>query len=251
MSANSNPKINKLTADRDIYRSKISTRLPYRWNINYRHSDLYVASDKDVAAYIAGYLVKFYTAIETVIDKNPVFLKALSPVALPGEYAPVIGQMLAKSRQFKVGPMAAVAGAVCDYLGQKTGTRCSELIIENGGDTYIKSSQDITAQVFTANSNLTNNINLHIPHQITPCGLCCSSGKFGHSFSMGKADIACVLATTAIAADAAATAMANCISSPEHVERAIEKFKSQKGILGLLALKDKTIGIWGQVQLVP
>ena len=250
MSANSNPKINKLTADRDIYRSKISTRLPYRWTINYRHSDLYVASDKDVAAYIAGYLVKFYTAIETVIDKNPVFLKALSPVALPGEYAPVIGQMLAKSRQFKVGPMAAVAGAVCDYLGQKTGTRCSELIIENGGDTYIKSSQDITAQVFTANSKLTNNINLHIPHQITPCGLCCSSGKFGHSFSMGKQILLC-FSYHCHAADCCGYCYGNCISSPEHVERAIEKFKSQKGILGLLALKDKTIGIWGQVQLVP
>ncbi|MCG9479192.1 MAG: UPF0280 family protein [Actinomycetia bacterium] len=249
MSAESDIKINRLTTDRDLYRQRVSSRTAYHWQISYRFTNLYIASDRDIADAVVKYLPRFYRILETVATENPSFLKALSPISISGNYPPIISRMIARSKQFKVGPMAAVAGAACDYLAEKAGSRCSTLIIENGGDTYIKSKQDIVAQVFTSSSRLSDKIKLNIPHHITPCGLCCSSGQFGHSLSLGKSEIACVLASTATAADAAATALANHILEDSHIGPALDRFKGEKGLWGLLAVKDKKIGLWGKLEL--
>ncbi len=44
---------------------------------------------------------------------------------------------------FNVGPMASIAGALCDHIAKSLKNRCSFLVIENGGDVFIKSSDQI------------------------------------------------------------------------------------------------------------
>ncbi|MEE8324340.1 MAG: hypothetical protein V3R31_01660 [Candidatus Humimicrobiaceae bacterium] len=59
----------------------------------------------------------------------------------------------------------------------------------------------------------------------TPCGICSSSGSFGHSLSLGKSDLVTVMSRTATIADAAATAIANTINCEEDMDNAITRFK--------------------------
>jgi len=242
--------IESLTEDKFAYRKKINSKTAYNWHVVFRHSDLYVASNKNIIDSLVKYLAEFYQAIEGVAAGNPSFLKSLSPIRQNPAYPPIINEMIRKSALYGVGPMASVAGAACDYIGRRLTSQCSTIIIENGGDVFIKCDHDVIAGIYTRDSSISEKLKLRIGHQYTPCGLCSSSGVFGHSLSLGKSDLACVLATTTIAADAAVTAMANRISAENDIQTAINEFKKMASIRGLLAIKDKKIGIWGQLELV-
>jgi ApbE superfamily uncharacterized protein (UPF0280 family) len=145
--------------------------------------------------------------------------------------------------------MASVAGAVCDSIAASIKDDCGFLMIENGGDVYIKNSQDIKAGLFTGSRHFPQNLNINISSKALPCGLCSSSGIMGHSLSLGKSDLVTVMSGTAAAADAAATAIANTISSKTDVDRAVEKYKKYEQIRGLIIMKDDRLAIWGDLQL--
>ncbi len=242
-------RVEQLADDNFAYRGSISSNTAYRWHLVFRHSDLYVASSKNIVGPLIKCLEEFYGAIEKVIGKNPCFQKALSPLQQNPEYPPIINEMIKKSAVFGVGPMASVAGAVCDYAGRKLMGECSTIIIENGGDIFIKSDHDTIVGIYARDRFLSDRLRLKISHKHTPCGICSSSGVLGHSLSLGKTDLATAVATTAIAADAAATALANRISSAKDIQAAIDDFKNLAGIRGLLAVKDRKIGIWGRIEL--
>ncbi len=77
-----------------------------------------------------------------------------------------------------------------------------------------------------------------------------SSGTFGHSLSLGKSDIALVLAKNSIAADTAATLFGNLIKDKEDLKNAVNLMKDKEGILGLLATKDEKLVLFGQIELL-
>ncbi|MBN1299341.1 MAG: UPF0280 family protein, partial [Actinobacteria bacterium] len=99
------------------------------------------------------------------------------------------------------------------------------------------------------NNYFKDKINIIVKAQDTPCGICSSSGTFGHSFSMGKCDLATVIADTSAAADAAATAAANSVKSEDDIKACVDYFSAFDNIYGILIVKDKKIGIWGRMQL--
>ena len=47
-----------------------------------------------------------------------------------------------------VGPMAAVAGAVCEAVAAGVGDGVRELILENGGDLYVASARERIIGIF-------------------------------------------------------------------------------------------------------
>jgi ApbE superfamily uncharacterized protein (UPF0280 family) len=51
-----------------------------------------------------------------------------------------------------------------------------------------------------------------------PVGVCSSSGRIGHSLSMGNSDVVCVIAKSAPLADAAATALANMVKTKKSLK---------------------------------
>ncbi len=75
--------------------------------------------------------------------------------------------------------------------------------------------------------------------------ICSSSGSFGHSLCLGKSDLVTVQSRTATIADAAATAIVNTINSEEDIDKVITRFKKYGEIEGLIIIKNKKIGLWG------
>jgi ApbE superfamily uncharacterized protein (UPF0280 family) len=146
--------------------------------------------------------------------------------------------------------MAAVAGAVCDRIAGSISGTCEFLMIENGGDVYIKSGIPVSAVLFSSSSYFQDRLNIRIDAGSTPCGLCSSSGIIGHSMSLGKSDLVTVMSENTIMADAAATAIANSVKEQADVDRALSHYRDYEEIKGLVIIKDDRFAIWGDLQLV-
>jgi ApbE superfamily uncharacterized protein (UPF0280 family) len=150
-----------------------------------------------------------------------------------------------------VGPMASVAGAIAEFVGNELLSSSPEIIIENGGDVFIKSSKKRLIGIYAGKSPLSGKIGLEISGQDTPLGICSSSGTVGHSISYGKADAVIALSKSATLADAAATAMGNLIVEPGDIPKGIDFAKDIDGLLGTIIIKDDKMGLWGKVIICP
>ena len=238
-------------ADRDIYRNKISAEGRYSFRLDYKYSGLYIICNRDISSELEEPILGFYRDIKTVIDGQTDFEKSLAPIKVGKDPPRIIKEMCYAGEVFSVGPMASVAGALCDHLAKSLMGRCSFLMIENGGDVYIKSGGPVEVGIFTKNIYFRDKLTLLLEAGQTPCGICSSSGSFGHSLSLGKSDLVTVLSRTATIADAAATSIANTINSEEDIDEAITRFSQYKEVDGLIIIKNKRIGLWGKLQLAP
>jgi ApbE superfamily uncharacterized protein (UPF0280 family) len=158
--------------------------------------------------------------------------------------------MLLAAKEASVGPMAAVAGAIAEYVGKELIPFSSEIIIGNGGDIFIVSNKRRNIKIYAGNSSLTGKIALQIEPEDTPLGICTSSGTFGHSFSFGKADAVIVIAKSTSLADASATAIGNLVKSVEHIPKAIAFAQQIKGLRGIVIIKDCKMKTWGEVKII-
>ena len=104
--------------------------------------------------------------------------------------------------------------------------------------------------VYLKNKYFADKIYLKIKAGDTPCGICSSSGIFGHSLSLGRADLVAVLAKSTISADGATTSIANKITTPGDIDKTITDYKKIKDITGILVIKDDKLGIWGNIELI-
>lgn len=161
-----------------------------------------------------------------------------------------------------VGPMAAVAGAIAQGLGQALCERFefNELIVENGGDIWMRIQAPLDISVYAGLSSLSQRFSLIIEGEKDKpysCGVACSSGTVGPSLSFGKADAAVVICPDAAGADAWATALGNRIHSPTDLEEAVSgivnasvRDNSMKALGALVVLADRLAAI-GKVKLGP
>jgi len=242
--------VGKLDLDKSIYRNRIKYKERYNWRITYKYSDLLVSCNKDVSFRLERLIKEIYDLLESCIKKEPVFEKSLIPLKLKEYYPPIIRRMCREAAIFNVGPMATIAGAVCDYIASGLESYCRRLIIENGGDIFIKSDRDIDIGVYLKNKYFADKIYLRIKAGDTPCGICSSSGMFGHSLSLGRSDLVVVLAKSTISADGAATSIANKINTPGDIDTTITDYKNVKDIMGILVIKDDKLGVWGNIELI-
>ncbi len=242
--------VDKLDLDKSIYRNRVKHKEKYNWEIVYKYSDLLISCNKDISFKLEKLIKEIYHLLESCIEEEPSFQKSLSPLRVKPYYPPIIKRMCQKAAIFNVGPMATVAGAVCDYIASGLDRYCRRLIIENGGDIFIKSNKDIDVSVYLKNKYFADKIYLKIRAGITPCGLCSSSGSFGHSLSMGRSDLVVVLAKSTISADGAATSIANKVRSPEDISKIINDYKDIEDITGILIVKDDRLGVWGNIELI-
>ncbi|MBN1299396.1 MAG: hypothetical protein JW997_06900, partial [Actinobacteria bacterium] len=113
------------------YRKAAGSKYRFRWLINFKHSDIFISSDDDIGDKILNPLKEIYSLLESFISKTPFFLKSLVPISPHATYPEVINNMCRLSQEFNVGPMAAVAGAVNDYLAESL-LFSKNLFIENG-----------------------------------------------------------------------------------------------------------------------
>ncbi len=100
---------------------------------------------------------------------------------------------------------------------------CPEVIVENGGDLWMSLAEPAAVMIFPGNIHFRDSLTLSVRPENTPCGICTSSGRFGHSLNFGRADTVTVIADTGAMADAAATAAGNMVRDESCLNGACDK----------------------------
>ena len=186
--------------------------------------------------------------LEDYIARHPEFQTTFTPIALKSD-APDSARRMARAAELVgTGPMAAVAGTMAQ-LAAEAGIQngCTEVIIENGGDIYLKTTKAVTIGLFSGGGKAVNKLAFAIEPQDTPLAICSSSGLMGHSKSFGQCDLATVVAKDAALADAAATQAANHVKTIEDIEPALNQIAAIGSIDGILIVKDGQIGLAGKL----
>lgn len=234
-----------------LYRHWVKDKDLVSFNVVVKETDLYISASSDLKPEALKLVMKYRDMLERYIEQHPSFLTSLEPIAVADNAPTIVSEMAEAARKAGVGPMAAVAGAIAEFVGRELLALSPEVIIENGGDIYIKSLKKRRIGIYAGRSPLTAKIALEISGGETPLGICTSSGTVGHSLSFGKADAAIVLSKSATLADAAATAVGNIIIRPTDIPRGIELAQSIDGVSGVIIIKDDKMGLWGEVKLYP
>lgn len=221
-----------------------------------KETDLHILAESDVSEAVGDLTTTFRLQVEGYIAQHPEFASALKPLEVDPLAPPLIRQMQEAAQLAGVGPMAAVAGGIAEFVGRSLlESGIKELIVENGGDLFLKRSEDITVSIFAGESPLSKRLGLCIVPDQMPLGICTSSGTVGHSLSLGKADSVTVLADSAFAADAVATRLGNEIGGEKDIQAAIDHALSigaqLERIRGVLIICGETIGASGEIELKP
>ncbi len=219
-------------------------------------TDLWIAVTADlftpaVRTFSMDRILFYRDLLERHIREYPDFLDSLVPLPAPDNLHPLINEMYEASRSAGTGPMSSVAGAVAEHICRDLieEFRFSEVVVENGGDIFIKLESPATISVFAGSSPLSDKIGLSIKPEQTPLSVCCSSGTIGHSRSFGTAD-ACVIACRSGAlADAYATAFCNRVTSIGMIDETTEKVLKIPEILSVVIIKDDKAGIGGCIEI--
>lgn len=226
------------------------------FTIQIRESDL--AIGVDIKSYTEGLLslcrkelARLRGELEDYIVCDPDFRNSLVPVRLLPAAPPIVQSMAAAAMLCNVGPMAAVAGAIAQGIGEMLKEQVQELIVENGGDIYMHTHKERTIAVFAGQSRFSQRLGIKVYPEESPLGICTSSGTVGPSLSFGSADAVLIKSPTAALADAAASRAGNIVRTAEDAARAIDAVKGIPGITGTLIIKDETLAAWGNIELVP
>ena len=221
--------------------------------VSVKETDLHILAAKNVTEEAYHFVHHYRNQLENYIATHPGFLTALIPLEQDSLAPPIVKGMLRASAAADVGPMAAVAGAIAEYVGKDIlDAGIQEVIVENGGDIFLKRNTESVAAIFAGQSPLNQKVGIRIPASLMPVGLCTSSGTVGHSLSLGKADSVTVLAPSALLADAAATRLGNEVKAGYQgsINAALAVARTIPGILGVVIICGKHMGAWGEIDLV-
>ena len=233
------------------YRDWSKDRDLVSFNVVVKETDLYIRARKQLKDKALEIVQRQRALLENYIARHPGFLTALEPFPL-GDDAPAIAKTMEEAAEkVNVGPMAAVAGAFAEYVGTDLLKFSAEIIVENGGDIFMKTTKSRLVGVYAGeDSPLTGKIALKIAPADTPLGVCTSSGTVGHSLSFGKSDAVVVLSPSTALADAAATAIGNIVKEETDIQKALEFARSVTGLAGVAVIINDKMGVWGKVNLI-
>jgi len=223
--------------------------------VQVKDTDLHILTDRDVSPWGRDLALQYRLQVENYIGENPQFLHSLVPLVHDDHALPLIKEMLGAGLQAGVGPMAAVAGTIAEYVGRaliKKG--CREVMVENGGDIFLQRTSDCLVAIFAGESPLSYRVGVRLRTAQMPLGICTSSGTVGHSLSFGKADSVTVIAASAALADAAATRLGNETGrsggGQRGIKKALETGSQIDGVKGVVVICDDLMGASGEVELV-
>lgn len=232
------------------YRTRFSSQRFRSFVVNYKDSDLWIGVDPE----------SFHPEMETVAFEtvktlrhqlehyflvDPEYGMTLIPLDTKPDAPEIVNILAEAGKKAGVGPMAAVAGAFSEEIGKilLRNFGIKELVIENGGDIFLKLEKPLLLSIFAGNSVLSEKIGIEIPAQETPLGVCTSSGTIGPSLSFGIADAVMVACKSTAIADAFATALANQVKTPGDVQTVAETSEQFPEILSVVAICQDKLGI--------
>ncbi len=221
------------------------------FNVKIDTSDLYIKADANLHDTAFEILRTAREELEEHINKHSEFLYSLDPLIPYGDETEISRAMYKASEAAGVGPMAAVAGAIAEKVGRELMNYSGEIIVENGGDIWLKLEKPAIIGIYVNNVYFRNNLGIKIDPVKTPCSVCTSTSRLGHSLSFGRADSVTVIADTGALADAAATAVCNMVQTADDMEKALESGMSIPGVRGCLIIFRDKIALQGDIELAP
>lgn len=239
-----------------IYREGMGRSRFRSFTSAYLETDLWIGVDPDswtdgIPAFCNRVIRELREVLDSHISLHPEFQSSLVPLPDDEEAEVIIREMTAASSRADVGPMASVAGAFAQHLGKRIEEEFAvrELVIENGGDIYLRITEPLAISVFAGKSPLSEKIGVLVPPGAFPSGICTSSGTVGHSFSFGKADAVMIGCRDALVADAFATSFCNKVQTAEDIESVLDQTGKQPEILSAVVVIGDRMGIRGEWEM--
>lgn len=237
-------------ADRGGYRALQEAEDLRYFRVSVDETDLSIGAKGDLRREALAAVLEARRQVLAQIADRPRFRTSLEPLKPHGTESPLIRQMLAAGSLASVGPMAAVAGAIAEYVGRELAKQSREVVVENGGDVFLFGARKRSVAILAGSSPLSGLLAVCVaPGE--GCGVCTSSGTVGHSLSLGRADAAMVVAKDCALADAAATRLGNLAQDPEKLDGPLEEILAIPGIEGALVIAGERIGVKGKLELRP
>ncbi len=238
-----------------VYRRESSDLRLCFFSVKVKETDLWVAVDRnayheELPSIIEQLVYKERKSLENYLKQYPHFMSNLKPCVLEGNPPELFRLMIRAANQAGVGPMAAVAGAFADLVGVYLKDLAREVVVENGGDIYLKAVEPLYVGIYAGNSELSGKLALKITPGQTPLGVCTSSGLVGPSLSFGRADAAVALSPSVPLADACATALGNMVKTASDLEPALNYAEKIQGITGAVIICEGKVAAWGDIELV-
>ncbi len=232
------------------YRKRATIKDLVSFHVAVKETDLWVSAERSLENETRDLILDHRHQLERYIQSHPDFLTTLQPYP-QDPYAPsLVKDMIEATRGVGVGPMASVAGAIAQYVAKGLHQWSDQVIVENGGDIFLKANRPVTVSIFAGESPLSGKIGVVIPKEKMPLGICSSSATVGHSLSAGVADLVCLLSPSAVLADGAATALGNRIKSKTALEKVATWADQIEGIMGGLVIVRDKMATWGEIELV-
>jgi hypothetical protein len=232
------------------YRKLINAKGLVRSAVIEKETDLFILAEKALTGPAHETLIKIRKDLYGFIEKNPKFEKTFKPYMVSLFSPKIIKLMSWASRQANTGPMAAAGGAIAELVGTSIMKHSKEIIVENGGDIFVKLTKPRRIGVYAGASSFSEKIAIEISPEDTPLGICTSMGTAGHSVTFGAADAIIVTARSCALADAAATAIGNVVTGEKTIEEGLNMAKKIKGLHGALIIKNDVMGAWGTLKIV-
>lgn len=235
------------------YRKQFSRERFGSFTVNYKETDLWIGVDpasfqEEMKESAFQKVKELRHSLEVYLLNDPIFGKTFNPNNSQPNAPAIVKVMSEAGRVAGVGPMAAVAGAFAEFVGRHLMEQfdIQELVVENGGDIFLKVNRSLLLSVYAGTSVLSEKMAIEIPAAETPLGVCTSSGTVGPSYSFGKADAAMIVCRNTALADAFATAIGNGVKSEHDVQQAINQTAQFKEILSSVIICHDKIGISGR-----
>jgi ApbE superfamily uncharacterized protein (UPF0280 family) len=216
-----------------------------------KETDLFISADSDLKEAARASILTYRQQLESYIRSDRRFFSSLEPVGVAATAPDIVKAMAEAGKKARVGPMAAIAGAMAEFVGKDLLKYSSQVIVENGGDIFLKTAKPAAIGIFAGqNSKFTGKLVIEVDTGVIGMGVCTSSGTVSHSLSFGKADAALMISPDAALADAAATAAGNAVKSAADIKKALDVARSIDGVTGAVIIVGDKMGSWGSVKLV-
>ena len=223
----------------------------FPFTVKVEQTDLFVKASRPLVAEAEETIHRCRRDIEHYIAAHPDFIHSLVPLPEDPSAPEIVRTMLQAAVLARVGPMATIAGAIAEFVGQDLLQYSPEVMVENGGDIFLQLSRDVTVEIFAGPSPLSHRIGIRLKTSQMPAGICTSSKSVGPSLSMGNADAVSVLSQSTALADGMATAIGNNIKVPDDIEAGLQQARQIQGVEGAVIVVGDKIGAWGNIELVP
>lgn len=206
-----------------------------------------IAADRGFIGVAVDAMKAARTEIERQIRRDRFFLTTLEPYEHREGCGRVVTRMCEASKTVGVGPMATVAGVIAqEAIEAMVEEGLTHGWVDNGGDVAMILEKPALLEVFSEPCSRTA-FALELEPSDRIVGVCSSSGKLGHSISLGNSDVALAVADTAVLADALATAIGNRIQDTTSLRTCFDPFRNVSGFIGGLAMIEGCASVHGRL----